>query len=227
MWSPFRDYNYPLHRLLALAARRHLADFHGRVLDVGCGSSPYRACLPPDVEYIGVDRGAAVGPAVRARADMAALPFADGVFDGVLCTEVLEQSPRPWQIVRELARVLRPGGRLYVTAPFDWHFVDPPYDYFRFTTHGMRALVEDAGLRVDVVEPLGGLFTALNGKLVEEMVQELWLPAAQAVGMKRGAYFLAALATLPWNLTSSKLLPVLDRWTARNPCSIAVRAVRA
>jgi SAM-dependent methyltransferase len=158
---------------------------------------------------------------------MAALPFADGVFDGVLCTEVLEQSPRPWQIVRELARVLRPGGRLYVTAPFDWHFFDEPYDYFRFTTHGMRSLCEDAGLRVDVVEPVGGLFTALSGKLVEDVVQGVWLPVARAAGIKRGAYFLAALATLPWNLTSSALLPALDRTITRNPCSIAVRAVRA
>jgi SAM-dependent methyltransferase len=226
MWSPLRDYNYPVHRLLAGAARRHLGDFHGRVLDVGCGTSPYRDYLPAGVDYVGVDRAVA-GPAVRARADMAALPFLAASFDGALCTEVLEQSPRPWAIVAELARVLRPGGRLYLTAPFDWHFVDEPYDYFRFTTHGLRALVEDAGFRVEAVEPVGGLFTALAGKLVEEVVQDLWLPTARAAGIKRGAYLVAALASLPWNLASSALLPWLDRLSARNPFAIATRAVRA
>jgi len=225
MWSPLRDYNYPVHRLLADAARRHLGDFRGRVVDVGCGTSPYKAYLAEDVDYVGVDRAA--GPHVQARADMAALPFASASFDGALCTEVLEQSPRPWAIVAELARVLRPGGRLYITAPFDWHFVDEPYDYFRFTTHGLRALLESAGLRVDVVEPVGGLFSALAGKLVEEVVQELWLPTARAAGIKRGAYLLAALGSLPWNLASSQLLPHLDRLIARNPFSIAAKAVRA
>jgi SAM-dependent methyltransferase len=225
MWSPLRDYNYPVHRLLAETARRHLGDFRGRVVDVGCGASPYRAYLPAAVDYVGVDRRVSAG--VRARADMTALPFADGSFDGALCTEVLEQSPRPWLLVAELARVLKPGGRLYVTAPFDWHFVDEPYDYFRFTTHGLRALLEGAGLRVDVVEPVGGLFTALAGKLLEEVVQEVWLPTARVAGLRRGAYLLAALGCLPWNLASAALLPRLDRLIARNPFSIAATAVRA
>ncbi|MDB4970788.1 MAG: hypothetical protein JWN44_6477 [Myxococcales bacterium] len=224
MWSPFRDYNYPVHRLLADAARRHLAGFGGRVLDVGCGTSPYRAYLPAAAEYVGVDRAPQSG--VRALADAGALPFADGSFDAALCTEVLEQSPRPWQVVGELARVLKPGGRLYITAPFDWHFVDEPYDYFRFTTHGMRALLEGAGMRVDVVESVGGMFSSLAGKLVEEVVQDVWLPLARAAGLTRGAYFAAAIASLPWNLASTALLPSLDRLTSRNPFAVAASAVR-
>ncbi len=225
MWSPFRDYNYPVHRLLADAARRHVGDFRGRVVDLGCGTSPYRALLPADVEYVGVDR--IRGPRVRALADLEALPFADASFDGALCTEVIEQSRRPWQVIAEVARVLRPGGRLYLTAPFDWHFVDEPYDYFRFTTHGVRALLEGAGLRVDVVEPVGGMFSALAGKLLEDLVQDGWLPLARAAGLKRGAYLAAALGSLPWNLASSAVLPRLDRLSPRNPFAVAARAVRA
>jgi hypothetical protein len=91
----------------------------------------------------------------------------------------------------------------------------------------MRALLEAEGLRVEVIEPVGGMFTALAGKLVEEVVQELWLPTARAAGLKRGAYLLAALGSLPWNLASSAVLPQLDRLIARNPFSIAATAVRA
>lgn len=224
MWSPFRDYNYPIHRLLADAARRHLSDLHGHVLDVGCGTSPYRGYLPADARYLGVDRAA--GSEARARVDFGALPFADGSFDGVICTEVIEQSPRPWQTLAELARVLRPGGRLYLTAPFDWHFFDEPYDYFRFTTHGVRALLEDAGFTVETIDPVGGLFSALGGKLLEDVVQGLWLPLARAAGITRGAYLAAALASLPWNLVATVALPPLDRLIARNPFSIAAKAVR-
>jgi SAM-dependent methyltransferase len=224
MWSPFRDYNYPVHRLLDAAARRQLADFSGRVLDAGCGTSPYRAYLPETVDYVGVDR--TPGAHVRALVDIGALPFADGSFDGVLCTEMLSQSPRPWQLLAELARVLRPGGRLYLTAPFDWHFFDEPYDYFRFTTHGVRALLVEAGFTVERLEPIGGVFSAFGAKLLEDVVQDVWLPLTRAAGIQRGAYFAAALASLPWNLASTLVLPRLDRLVSRNPFSIAARATR-
>jgi ubiquinone/menaquinone biosynthesis C-methylase UbiE len=224
MWSPFRDYNYSVHKLLADAARRHLGSLHGRVLDVGCGSSPYRQLLAADAIYIGVDRRRQPHAALLAVAE--ALPFADGSFDGVMCTEVIEQTPRPWQMIAELARVLRPGGRLYLTAPFDWHFFDEPHDYFRFTTHGVRALLDDAGFEVVEMEKVGGMFSAFAGKLLEDVV-ESWLRTARVAGLKRGGYFLAALGSLPWNAATTMLAPTLDRLSDRNPFSVAVVAVRA
>lgn len=224
MWSPFRDYNYSVHKLLEDAARRHLAALHGRVLDVGCGTAPYREYLPPDAIYIGLDRSPKSEAAVLGAAD--ALPFADASFDGVICTETLEQSPRPWQTVAELGRVLRRGGRLYMTAPFDWHFVDEPYDYFRFTTHGVRALLGDAGFEVEEMEKVGGMFTAFGAKLLEQVVQGGWLPAARLAGIRRGAYFAAAIGALPFNAAMRVLGPRLDRLTDRNPFSVAVVAVR-
>jgi len=225
MWSPLRDYNYSIHKLLQDAARRHLGQLHGRVLDVGCGMSPYREFLPADAVYVGVDRLQQSHAALLAAADE--LPFADGSFDGVMCTEMIEQSPRPWRLIAELARVLRPGGRLYLTAPFDWHFVDEPYDYFRFTTHGVRALLNDAGLEVERMEKVGGMFSAFAGKLLEQIVLEGWMRVAGFVGLRRGTYFLAALGSLPWNATATLLAPVLDLLSNRNPFSVAVVAVRA
>ena len=225
MWSPFRDYNYAIHKLLQDAAAKHLGALHGRVLDVGCGSSPYRELLPPDAVYIGVDRRRQAHGALLAAAD--ALPFADGSFDGVMCTEMIEQSPRPWLLANELARVLRPGGRLYLTAPFDWHFFDEPYDHFRFTTHGLRAILTDANFTIDEMEKVGGMFSAFGAKLLEQIVQGGWMPAARAVGLRRGSYFLAALGALPWNAMMMLVTPSLDRLSSRNPFSIAVVAVRS
>jgi SAM-dependent methyltransferase len=224
MWSPLRDYNYSIHKLLQDAARRHLRKLHGRVLDVGCGPSPYREFLRADAIYVGVDRSPEPHVSLLAAGEM--LPFADGSFDGVMCTEMLEQSPRPWQVVPELARVLRPGGRLYVTAPFDWHFIDEPHDYFRFTTHGLRLLLEDAGFEIETLEMLGGMFSSFSAKLLEQIVVEGWLRVARAAGMRRGTYLVAALASLPWNVAATALAPLLDRLSTRNPFSIAAVAVR-
>jgi SAM-dependent methyltransferase len=224
MWSPFRDYNDSVHKLLADVARRHLGSLHGRVLDVGCGASPYRELLPADAIYVGVDTRRQPQAAMQASAD--ALPFADGSFDGIMCTEMIEHLPRPWLMVAELGRVLRPGGRLYLTAPFDWHFCDEPHDYFRFTTHGVRALLDDAGFEVEQMEKVGGMFSAFSAKLLEDVV-EGWLRTARGAGLERGGYLLAALGSLPWNAATTMLAPRLDRLSDRNPFSVAVMAVRA
>ena len=223
MWSPFRDYNYSIHRLLEAAARRHLHDFDGRVLDLGCGSSPYREYLPATAIHVGVDRMAQ--PSVDLLAAGEELPFADEVFDGVMCTEVIAHSRRPWQVLPEIARVLRPGGKLYLTAPFDWHLM-PPHDYFRFTNLGLRTLLDDAGFEVESIVEVGGLFSAFAGKLIEETMERMWLGPVRRLGVKRGAYAVAAMVALPWNLAASGLAPLFDRLTTRNPFGFAVRARR-
>jgi len=50
--------------------------------------------------------------------DITSIPLPDASFDACLCTEVLEHLPHPIEALRELARLLRPGGRLILTAPF-------------------------------------------------------------------------------------------------------------
>jgi SAM-dependent methyltransferase len=95
-------------------------------------------------DYTGVDQRP--GPNVDVVARAAALPFPDGAFDVVLCLEMLEHDPAPWVSMRELDRVLRPGGTLVLTAPgigFPPH--DYPLDYWRFTQHGLRALLAGIG----------------------------------------------------------------------------------
>jgi SAM-dependent methyltransferase len=69
-----------------------------------------------------------------------------GSVDTVICTEVLEHVAKPWLAVAEMHRVLRPGGRLFVTAPFFWpeHGRDGLYrDYWRFTKDGWESLLSD------------------------------------------------------------------------------------
>lgn len=64
-----------------------------------------------------------------------------GRFDCVFCTEVLEHTLQPFDAVRELHRLLAPGGHLVLTTPFNFRIHGPLPDCWRFTEHGLRALL--------------------------------------------------------------------------------------
>jgi SAM-dependent methyltransferase len=64
----------------------------------------------------------------------------DGSFDLIVCTEVLEHVLQPFAAVAELGRLLKGGGLLFVTVPFNLRIHGPLPDCWRFTEHGLRAL---------------------------------------------------------------------------------------
>lgn len=131
---------------LAHALRGHAG---GRLLDVGCGTQPYcsleaahcstRIGLESDRVRYRASPPAVWGSALR-------LPFREGSFDTVVSSQVLEHVPEPGLMMAEMARVLRPGGSLIVTAPHIWGVHEEPEDYFRFTSYGLRYLARKAGL---------------------------------------------------------------------------------
>ena len=67
----------------------------------------------------------------------------DGRFDYVVCTEVLEHVLQPFDAVAEIRRMLRPGGRVFLSTPFDFRIHGPLPDCWRFTEHGLRALFSE------------------------------------------------------------------------------------
>lgn len=121
--------------------------------------------------YVGVDMRA--GPGVDRVVNANSLPFPDATFDVVISTEMLEHDTRPWRSVAEMARVLRDGGTLILTARgYDergcYEIHDSPGDYWRFTVKGFAEMVADAGLTVldarkDPTDP-GVFLTARKGE---------------------------------------------------------------
>jgi SAM-dependent methyltransferase len=114
---PRRTHHLYLHlRYLVDDLARALADVQAHdVLDVYCGARPYDDLLPGGARCVGLDIDDAYG-----RADVVSdrfLPFEDGSFDLVLCTQAFYFLPRPEEAVAEIARVLRPAGTVVMTLP--------------------------------------------------------------------------------------------------------------
>lgn len=155
-----------LHQHLSAAIQQYA---HGDCLDAGSGRSPYRRLLAAQgtsVLSIDVEDRTGQLDMIADIQDLHALH--DESFDTVLCSQVLEHVPRPWEAMDELARVLRPGGRLLLTVPHLSLIHEAPHDYYRYTQFGLRSLCERAGLIVESVEPTGGLicFLAHNASVV-------------------------------------------------------------
>jgi SAM-dependent methyltransferase len=85
-------------------------------------------------------------PGVDVQADAQALPFADDLFMRVECDAVLEHVADPARVVREIERVLAPGGYAHLVTPFCHPYHRYPEDYRRFTPDGLRLLA--GGLEV-------------------------------------------------------------------------------
>ena len=128
-------------------------------LNVGCGETK----LHPRILRFDIDWGAtpdSVGSAIN-------LPFADGSFSVVVSQEVLEHVREPRKVLAELVRVLKPGGLVYLQAPFIIGYHAAPADYWRFTNEGLATLLESEGLVVETLEPAVGPGTGLYRIIVE------------------------------------------------------------
>lgn len=149
-------------RATALWVRRQAS---GRVLDIGCADRWVEKCLSPGCEYVGIDYVATGKLMYRARpdafADAAQLPIPDASTDTVIILEVVEHLRHPREALQEIARVLRPQGRLLLSMPFLYPIHDAPHDFQRFTIYGVMREIEAAGLRVENAQPnLGSASTA-------------------------------------------------------------------
>lgn len=173
IWIVEHNLNYQIKT--AIAAISFARD--DKWLDVGCGLRPYESSFPQGV-YIGVDIEVS-GRNSELKApdhyyDGRTLPFPDGSFEGVICTQVLEHVPDPGLLLAEMYRVLKPGGRLILSLPFVWQEHEVPYDFFRYTCFGTKSLLKQAGFEIgDLIKVTGTIETLavlINSYIVHNLV---------------------------------------------------------
>lgn len=132
----------------------------GMALDLGSDKSPYRELLLSrgySVKTLDITRENGADYAGTAEAT----GLADASFDLVLCTQVLEHCMNPWAAVREIHRILRPGGHAIVSAPHVWFYHPHPTDHWRFTQEGMAHLCREAELTPVTLLAQGGSILTL------------------------------------------------------------------
>lgn len=149
-----------------------LARPRGSLIDVGCGQKPHRDLFPEIETYHGIDFAQfsankdfqSGGPDFAFPANYTeqwVLPFSDASYDHAAAFEVAEHHPVPSRLLGELARVVRPGGYLFLSWPFIFPLHEEPHDHFRYTHHQMTRLAHGAGLVPVHFFRTGGLIPTL------------------------------------------------------------------
>ena len=158
-----------------------------RVLDIGAGTCPYRELFAhcdykahDFKQYLGEKLGGtAEYGKIDYESDICAIPVPDSSFEVILCTEVLEHTPEPIEALREISRILKPGGRLFLTAPLGSGLHQLPYHYYGgYTPEWYKHFCRKFGLYISEILPNGGFFKLL----AQESARMAWtLPQHQCL----------------------------------------------
>lgn len=161
-----KDFNpsigYPAYltrkRLLEGIAK-HSGKMYGSLLDFGCGSKPYASLFSNVVTYTGLDfenpGHSHQNESIDVFYDGKTIPFGEETFDSVFTSEVFEHVFNLEQIVPEIRRVLKKNGTILITCPFAICEHEIPNDYARYSSFGLRFLLEKNGFEVVEQEKLG------------------------------------------------------------------------
>lgn len=136
-----------------------------RVLDAGAGSCPYKKYFLHTI-YESTDFKNIFDKQSKNIHDFTcsldSIPKSNGSYDAIICTEVLEHLEYPQKAINEFYRILKKGGKLFLTTPQSWGLHGEPYHYFNFTKYGLKSLFTNAGFNIIFIRPLGGIFWYLG-----------------------------------------------------------------
>ena len=166
-----------------------------RVLDAGAGDGRYRVHFDraryESADFLKVDKKYAQVDYV---CSLESIPVEAQRYQLVLLTQVLEHVPEPLAVLKELHRVLVPGGTLWLTAPLFYPEHEAPYDFYRYTQFAYRHLLADAGFQIERLEWLDGYFATASFQLE---CAATWLPRRpSAFGRGRTAVATAAAVAI-------------------------------
>ena len=185
------------------------------VLDAGAGDCHWKTIFSPDVKYLGMDLG--VGDEncdysmLNIQGDLREIPLESESIDAIICIQVLEHLPEPWKVIAEFSRILKPGGKLFLSCPQGAEQHQVPYDFFRYTPFGLKSLLETNNFEIKWIKPQLGNFNRISYDFVQS-VRRLPDIADNSFG-KLGLSLLSLYLRILWRLHKPFLLR-LDRFEA-------------
>lgn len=146
------------------------------VYDIGCGHQPYAPYFKHH-RYLGIDTDVTLSPDIHYNGQT--IPLPDASADAIICTETLQHSEAPVHLMNEIHRLLKNGGRAFISVPFGIKMLAEPYpsttapqnnfsaknipywrtDYWRFTQFGFLRLL--ARFEVATLQPTTGYIGTL------------------------------------------------------------------
>lgn len=199
-WNITESSHSGTHRFFFLSPSHYsiFADFipvfkkyiHGDVLDAGAGRLGWKhVVLPYCRQYFSLDACAASNLDIVG--DITTLPLVDNSFDTILCLQVLEHTPQPACALKEIGRVLKPGGRAIISFPHLSYIHGQPHDYFRYTRYGFESICPD-NLILEECKENGGLlcFISIPFFIVLHAVLH------QIPGLRTAAYYLGKILSI-------------------------------
>jgi SAM-dependent methyltransferase len=165
--SIFVNANYISRILLCEAIKKHSPEMEGKMLDFGCGKKPYehlfnvKEYLGIDIEVRDIDLKLSSEKKIDIVFDGNKIPCDDNTFDSVYTSEVFEHVFNLDQVLTEINRVLKPGGKMLITIPFAWPEHEQPYDYARYTSFGITHLLKQHKFKILKTEKTGDSFQSI------------------------------------------------------------------
>ena len=168
LYLHYKSYHKDLFAALARYAK-------GQLLDIGCGNKPYAGLMSEAVTtYIGCDIVQSNDQCVDLLCPANQIPVGDESFDTVISTQTIEHVEDHQGLVSEAYRILRHGGYLIISGPMYWPLHEEPYDFFRFTRHGFKYLLEKAGFEVVEIKPNGGKWSVAGQALIHALYPTIY-----------------------------------------------------
>jgi len=130
---------------------------HGQIIDIGCGDMPFKRHLEAKgtvYDTLDIEERAGGVKYIASVLDMSVIK--EQSYDTAVCLEVLEHVPQPFVAVQQINRILKTNGVLILSVPHLSRLHEEPHDYFRYTHHGLRTLLETNGFQVLKMEVCGG-----------------------------------------------------------------------
>jgi SAM-dependent methyltransferase len=179
----------------------------GKVLDVGCGQKPYEKLFKCE-EYIGLEYDTPQnrqGKKADFFYDGKTFPFKDNEFDGAVLNEVLEHIFNPDEFLSELNRVLKDDANLLLTVPFIWDEHEQPYDFARYSSFGIKHILEKHGFEIlefkKSVDDVGVIFQLINDYIYKLIIKK----------DRKWEFWVTNILTCPFNLVGLLLSVVLPK----------------